>query len=415
MLRRSRDTGLGDEPTVCAFVGLIDAEGRSANNAAYSPAGTQFQESLLGALQNTQLKVTDVYALRPTPSFPVVRTLWFGTAYTVLLGALPTTLLPFVNLGPLKTITSGLTLLPRLCGWAWRHRSERRLILLYNIYSPPGIVSVLAGWLTRTRVVAIVADVQIPGEGLLPATRLRWLDYHLQVRTIPMFDGLVVLTKSMAADFAPSTPAILMEGAVPDALLPALPPPEAEANGNEVGERFVVMYAGGLSDLKGVPLLLAAFHLLEGDNYALWITGRGPLEAAVREAAAGDSRITYCGFPSRDTLLRMYARADVLVNAHSARHGSARYLFPSKLIEYLATGVPVVSTNSTPEVAEIYGEIASVTKSESAVEIAQAILTLAEQPALDRRAIGARARDFVLREKSWAVQARRLSEFATKL
>ncbi|MGI8509541.1 MAG: glycosyltransferase [Gemmatimonadaceae bacterium] len=402
-----------DDRVACAFVGLIDTAGRVAQNPAFSAAGTQFQESLLGSLRTTAVDVTHVYALRPVPSFPTYQQLGFSVGRTTLLGSLRTTLLPFVNVGPLKTITSGIALFPYLLMWAWRERRRRRVFLLYNLYSPPGIVAIVAGWLSRTRVVAIVADIQVPGHGLLPDTPLRQLDYQLQVKTLPLFDGLVVLTRTMAREFAPGTPFIEMEGAVPDALMRSASTTDVASDAST--RPFVVMYAGGLSDLKGIPLLLASFALLEGNGYALWVTGRGPLEEAVRDAAARDPRITYWGFPEQDELLVLYGRADALVNPHSASHASARYLFPSKLIEYLATGTPVVSTCSTPEVAEIYGDYSLVVPADTPGEIATSVRRLASMSSSQRQALGARARSFVLAEKTWRKQAQRISEFITFL
>lgn len=401
----------------CAFVGLLDVDGRTADNPAYSPASTQFQESLLAALARTETDVTQVLALRPVPSYPA-RPLFFGSARATRGGSLRATLLPFINFGPLKTVSSGFALLPYLIAWAWRERHRSRVFLLFNLYSPPGIASVIAGWLSRTSVVAIVADIQVPGEGLLPATLMRRLDFQLQVKTLPLFDGLVVLTRRMASEFAPCVPCIQMEGAVPESMLPPLvrgTGDQSSRDGEGQLRPCIVMYAGGLSALKGIPLLLSAFERLHGDAYALWVTGRGPLEQMVVDAAARDGRITYFGFPSQRELLSLYARADVLVNPHSESSASARYLFPSKLIEYLATGRPVISTCSTPEVREVYADAAVILNDGDAEDLAGEIRRIARMSQAEREAIGNAGRGFVLREKTWDSQAHKISDFIASL
>jgi len=391
----------------CAFVGLLDTEDRSGDNAAYSPAGAQFQECLLRALSATELDVTHVYALRPVPSFPT-RRLVYTARQDKLADSVPATLIGFVNLGPVKTITGGLTLFPRLFAWAWRERARKRVILLYNLYSPPGIVSVVAGWLTRSKTVAIVADLQIPGQGLLPDTVMRRLDFALQRLSLPHFDGLIVLTNRMAEDFAPDVPRIQMEGAAPDSALVDSPPGQRDT---DRGGKFIIMYAGGLSQLKGIDRLLQAFALLEGDHFRLRVTGVGPLADVVARAAAADSRIQYFGFTGDDELRSLYRDADVLVNPHSIRHASARYLFPSKLIEYLATGTPVISTCSTPEIADEYSEFLFATLDDSAEAIAATLRNVAQLPSAERTARGVAARRFILANKSWAAQARRIAKF----
>lgn len=411
MTRGARCGGMADRSTSVAFVGLLDVEGRGAENPAYSPAGTHFQESLLSAMRGTDVEVTHVYALRPTPSFPRHSKLFYGARFVMILGNLPTTLLGFVNGGPLKTLSSGLALLPRLLTWAWRERRRKRAILTYNVHSPPGIVSVVAARLTRSRVVAIVADLQVPGDGLLPNTLLRRIDFWLQRRSLSQFDGLVVLTRRMAEDFAPAVPWLQMEGAASDPVLdvPVTSVKHEAANAS----CFVLMYSGGLSALKGVDNLLEAFARVDGDYYRLWITGVGPLSDMVRQASTRDGRITYWGFVEEDELRSLYGSADVLVNPHSVRHASARYLFPSKLIEYLATGTPVISTCSTPEIAEEYSHVLFASSDDSPGALADAIRCVAHLPQAQRRAIGEAARRFVLESKSWRHQAQRVAAFVS--
>lgn len=399
------------DTVACAFVGLLDVEGRAGDNAAYSPAGTQFQECLLRALSGTALDVTHVYALRPVPSFPRDRRLFFGARHVVLVGSIKATLLGFVNLGPLKTFSSAIALLPRLLTWAWHERRRPRVIMQYNLSNPPGLVAVLAARLTRSHVIPIVADLQVPGAGLVANSRMRRIEFGLLRRTLPHCDGLIVLTRKMVDDFAPSTASLLVEGAVPDVLV--APVCEARAV-REEHRPFVVMYSGGLSDLKGIPLLLAAFALLKDKEYALWITGRGPLESLVRDAAVRDPRVVYFGFPDQKDLLCLYSTADALVNPHSGTHESAKYLFPSKLIEYLATGVPVVTTCSTPEVAEIYGHVALLVRGDDAADLAAQIRQLSAATLSERSALGDKARSFVLAEKTWASQAKRIADFALR-
>lgn len=399
-----RDDLGGPAPRV-AFVGLLGGDAEGGRNAAYSEAGTLFQERLIAAVGTAGVPVDHVFALRPTPSFPRSRRLWYGAVEGATIAGLPATLISFVNVGPLKALTVAAALVPRLVRWARRHPRDAHVILMYNVQNPPGLAGVLAARLTGAHTVAVAADVQIPGSGLVPDTWLRRVEFALQRATLPRVHGLVVLTDRIGADFAPRVPSMLMEGAALDAASPApagAPCPQAP---------FTLMYAGGLNELKGVPLLLEAFARLPGPGYRLWITGVGPLRGEVERAAAADPRIDYRGFPPYAEVLAMYGQADLLVNPHSARHASARYVFPSKLLEYLATGTPVVSTVSTPEVLREYGTVIVPVLDDTAGELADAIARAAALSHAERAALGARARAFVLERKGWGVQGRRVAEF----
>jgi glycosyltransferase involved in cell wall biosynthesis len=395
----------------CAFIGLLDVGGREGSNAAFSQAGTQFQECLISGLRGTCVDVTHVYALRPVPSFPRRAKLLYWARDVAFAGSVSATLIGFVNFGPMKTLSGGLDLLPRLLAWAWRERARTRAIMQYNVNSPPGIVGVFAAWLTGSCFVPVIADVQVPGDGLLADNSLRRADFWLQRRTLPLCDGLILLTRRMAEDFANRTPFLQMEGAVPDDMAEVQVASRRSADGSGCAEARILMYAGGLSKLKGIPLLLDAFSRVSGDSHQLWITGSGPLQSTVEDAAARDPRIRYWGFQSRSALLDLYAQADVLVNPHSIRSASARYLFPSKLIEYLATGTPVVTTCSTPEVGEQYGRFVFIAADDSPCALAEAISGAVRLPRMELAAMGAAGREFVLMNKTWAVQGRRIAAF----
>jgi glycosyltransferase involved in cell wall biosynthesis len=172
----------------------------------------------------------------------------------------------------------------------------------------------------------------------------------------------------------------------------------------------VFLYGGSLSAARGTTLLLDAFRRLEGSQYRLWITGEGDARADVEAAAAADPRIQYWGFVSYDNALELYRRATILVNPHLTGVRSGRYQFPSKLIEYLASGRPVVSTR-TPEIEREYGDVVVLAGDESPDALAAAMRETAARSEADLAAFGIRGREFVLREKTWERQGARIAGF----
>lgn len=405
---RGNEVQAAEEPIAIAFVGAFGLEGDGPENPAYSPAGHLLQERILHALESAGADISAVFSVRTVPSYPRQRLL-FGPGEQPVGGRFRARLLPFVNLGPVKTLTTSVTLVPELLRWAWRNRGRPRAVLLYNVNIPPGIVGLLASRLSGTRIFAIVADIQVPGSGFYADTFLRRADYRLQTRTLPLLDGLIVLTKRMAADFAPGTPWLLMEGGVPEEAVAG--PLPAARHGEEAGAPVVFMYSGTLTDLKGIPLLLDGFARARGEHLRLWIAGGGPLQPQVEAAAARDPRIRCFGSLPHAGVMRAYEDVDVLVNPHSTRHVTARYLFPSKLLEYLAMGRPVITTCSTPEVREEYGDVAYVMDEEDAAELAALFERIGGMTPGDRRARGALGRARVAERKTWPRQGRRMLDF----
>jgi glycosyltransferase involved in cell wall biosynthesis len=159
--------------------------------------------------------------------------------------------------------------------------------------------------------------------------------------------------------------------------------------------------------MRGRP---TAIQRLEDARFRLWIIGRGELESVVRHAAATDTRIRYLGELLRPDLLATYTAADVLVNPHSTVLLTARYVFPSKLLEYLASGRPVITT-ATPEIAANYGDLCTVLDWEEPPALADAIMRVAAMPAADRLAHAAVALVAVIERYAWSRQGQRLVRF----
>jgi glycosyltransferase involved in cell wall biosynthesis len=399
-----------DAPIDVAFVGALIPDATVDRYPALSAAGMMFQARMLSNLTEQGVVTSHIFSVRPVPNFPRMRRLWFGPERQRTDWGAQVDLLPCINLGPIKTLVLSLALFPALIRWGWRHRrSDARAILLYNVASPPAVVSLAAGWVTRTPVFATVADLEVPGSGHRRRTLLRRLEYWLQTKSLQHFDGLIVVTRAMAHDFVRHNRWIHVEGAIPEDVADRFTSPSTNppAGGDEA---VVFMYSGGLTTLKGIPLLLDAFALIDNPNVRLWITGRGDCEALIHERAERDRRIRYWGFLDYEKVLDLYRCAAVLVNPHLTQPLSARYVFPSKLLEYLVTGKPVV-TLATPDIEEEYADVVVVAADQTPTALASAMTRTAAMPVPAREALGQRARQKILATKTWSVQAARIADF----
>lgn len=106
----------------------------------------------------------------------------------------------------------------------------------------------------------------------------------------------------------------------------------------------IFMYAGVLEKVTGLDLMLEAFTQQADESSELWISGKGSLEQEVVAASEKDSRIKYLGFLEYAEYLKCLERADVLVNPRNMNMEENRNNFPSKIMEYLATGKEILST-----------------------------------------------------------------------
>ena len=102
-----------------------------------------------------------------------------------------------------------------------------------------------------------------------------------------------------------------------------------------------IVYAGSYDIDKGVTDLLKAFDLVDHPGYELRLIGSAPQK--LKSAYSTHDSIVFMGRLSDVDLFREYAHADILVNPHRPVLNSD-YIFPFKLIEYLASGVLLLTT-----------------------------------------------------------------------
>jgi glycosyltransferase involved in cell wall biosynthesis len=167
------------------------------------------------------------------------------------------------------------------------------------------------------------------------------------------------------------------------------------------------MYAGGLAAAYGVRTLVQAFRSIKNPNYRLWICGRGEMEAEIRQSAKEDPRIEYSGILANPEVLRREHRATVLVNPRPSHSEFAKYSFPSKNLEYLGTGRPVILCR-LPGIPEEYFDYVYPLEDESVHGMATLLHEVLEKPNEELDAFGKRARSFVLENKNYKKQGEKI-------
>jgi len=395
------------------FIGSFPSPNEKVDTNAFSYAGTQFQEGLIQGIEDAGIIITDILSLRPVSSYPLNRKLFFYKSHSYLLKKYHIYFLPFINYGPLKTISIVFSLILYLSKWSIKNRGKKRFIIQYNISNPPGIISIIMGLIANTKVFAVIADIQVPGSGEIKKTLFRQIEFYLQRIALPLFDGLIVLSKQCIKDYAPNTPFIQIDGAIDnqnnDKGDDSFQIPEKDRNS------FIIMYSGDLSELRGISLLLGAFSLLqEKKHFRLWITGKGSLEKVVEKAVSNDSRITYWGFIDYKKVKTMQKCSDVLVNPHLMSKLSSKYLFPSKLIEYMYSGRPVISS-LLPSMDPEYNKYIFTFHNDTPQELATLFLKVESVSKEKLDSIGKAAKEFINTKKNWTYQGGQVANFISNI
>ena len=219
--------------------------------------------------------------------------------------------------------------------------------------------------------------------------------YHFMARV----DRFILLTKQMAVPLhVGNRPYLVMEGMCGDV---ADEPPVSKP------QPFSVLYTGRLNRRYGLELLLQAMKELHDPDIELWLCGSGEMEEEICAYAAQDPRIRFFGFLTHEEAVQLQKQATVLVNPRTNQGEYTKYSFPSKTMEYMSTGTPVLMAK-LPCLPPEYLPHLYLFQDETPEGIAQA---LRQTLALDDETLfqkGMQAREFVLKQRNNVIQAKKV-------
>lgn len=295
---------------------------------------------------------------------------------------------------------------------AWIKQDEdNRTVLVYTQYLPYlQALQILKRKYPSLKVCVIVTD--LPNELGLPTGRrglLKRIEYALGKRSLALcaaMDGFALLTAPMAeALHVEHKPSVVIEGLIrlPKDMVHTVQPENI---------RPVVLYTGTLEAELGIPALLEAFEQLPECD--LWLCGTGNMQPLVEKAAERCENIRYFGFVPQEKALELQAQASLLINPRPSSGLFTRYSFPSKTLEYMRSGKPVLCCK-LEGIPHDYDPYLCYIQPETADGIRDTVRKLLALPAEQRNAIGIAARCYVLTNKAPAVQCKKLVSLLRKL
>lgn len=224
----------------------------------------------------------------------------------------------------------------------------------------------------------------------------------LNTKTLKKYDGFVSLTQSINEVVNPKglKPEVVVEGSVDD---------RVEYIASEQQEPPVVVYAGGVYAKYGLKNLVDAFSGLTIDA-ELHVYGDGSYVEEIEKIKSSHPNIKYMGMASLEEIVKIERQASLLVNPRPSTEEFSKYSFPSKTLEYMASGTPLLSTRLPGIPKEYFDYIFSIeNESIDGMRTAlESILMLTEE---ERREKGRDAYEFVTEQKTNVKQGERIINF----
>lgn len=302
--------------------------------------------------------------------------------------------IPFVNTRYLKHIC---VLLYSFFYVLWRGIiSRRNCIIACDVLSKSGSIGALcASKILGLKSLGIVTDLPwlVVPEGINPGDKpkhsfLYWFTHY------------VFLTEQMNGEMNISCkPYIVMEGLCDHAM--------SEQNFSKNSKR-TILYAGTLMEKYGIKTLVEAFIRVSLPNTQLIIYGDGPYAIRLKEFEK-EYDIHYKGLAPTEIVVEEEKKATLLVNPRPTHEEYTKFSFPSKNMEYMATGTPLLTTR-LPGIPKEYEPYVFFFDGETIDSFSCKLREILSLPLEQLQAKGQIARKFVLENKNNIAQARRIIE-----
>lgn len=175
-----------------------------------------------------------------------------------------------------------------------------------------------------------------------------------------------------------------------------------------------IVYTGSLIYYDGIEELLKAVSTLENENIELTIYGSGPLSSMVESYATKFTNIHFEGYLHNDIIGQVLQEADFLINPRISYFFTDIFGFPSKIIEYLLSGTPVITT-SFAAMPNAYRDFVYLIEEESVSGIQDAILKAVQDEPEIKKQKAESAYQYIRDNNDYVCIVRKMIEFVFSL
>ena len=184
---------------------------------------------------------------------------------------------------------------------------------------------------------------------------------------------------------------------------------EQQVKNEEKASPRTVIYAGGIHERYGLKMLAEAFVKADIPDARLVYYGSGPYVEEFRKLCAEHPNLEYRGVAPNEEIVAEELKATLLVNPRPTTGEFTIYSFPSKNMEYMASGTPLLTTK-LPGMPQEYHQYVYLFEEESILGYADTLRKVLSQPADILYEKGVLAKRFVLQKKNYVAQAQRVIE-----
>lgn len=295
-------------------------------------------------------------------------------------------------------------------------RSEGSFVIICDILNQSlAIAARKCGRKYGIPVIGIVTDV--PGHTLAAKKKnisfmkkivLEWAEYRGN-KDMKKYDAYLLLTEEMNSVVnLDNKPYIVLEGHC-DSKMQCL-----ENSIKAKSTPKVIMYAGGIYKEYGIERLVNAFVRGHFDDWELHIYGDGNYKTDLMELTEKVKNVKYFGARPNSEIVENQLTATLLINPRLTDAEYVKYSFPSKTMECMVSGTPLLTTK-LPGMPTEYYQYVYLFDDETENGMLCTLEDVLGRSEVEYHRLGMKAKQFMLNEKTNTIQAKKLMDFINKI
>lgn len=389
--------------TVCDITEYDKLLANTSNKPSVAPI--VFENALLDGFAKNGADL-EIHSFPMIPTFPASKILHFGRCENTLESGYKCRWLNTWNLPFIKQFSRRRDAKKILRKWGREYRGEG-VVFTYSI--PPFLVKDVIKYAekyslkTITIIPDLLRDMYINENSKSFITKIKNAYLRPALKLQSSFDGYIYLTDAMHEVVAPEKPYRVMEGI---ADISGITKPDTNLKSN----KRAIMYAGMLHEKYGIMNLVDAFEELNDANTELWLFGDGSAVEKIKERASENPLIKFFGTVNRSVILDFEKKATLLINPRNPEEEFTKFSFPSKTIEYMLSGTPLISTKLKGIPDEYFEYIFSVDNNStlSLCNVMKHALSLTDDELVS---MGSKAQVFIAENKNSQKQVKGIIDF----
>ena len=313
----------------------------------------------------------------------------------------------FINLPIIKQLLICLGVFFYGLFWLIKNKNEDKTIIIDGAYVTLIPIVNLLSLFGNVIKISIICDVYSYMADVNDAREKKNLVHRIFSKIIKRqyqkLDGFVFMTEEMSNLKAfKNKPYIVIEGLVDGKIVP------------KTTSNKYIMYAGALRKEYGIKRLIEGFKKIDNKKIELLLFGNGSYADEIKKIARQDKRIKYMGKKNLEEIYEYERNATILINPRFVNAEFTKYSFPSKNLEYMLSGTPIL-TGKLPGMPKEYYDYVYLIEDDSTEALTDSINMILKKSNEELKTFGKKAQEFISNFKNKKNQTEKIIRLSEKL